>query len=146
MAHLAVDSVSFHLIARFGWVCLSTGKSPGSSRHTTMKEIPPEAGFPGLPIDDSPPETAKAFAFLNEEIRPRREFHEEMVRGSSFTGLLIVANQLSPIHVEHIFVVVCKGPRGEWRKVEFGKLGGSLYPVCASTPWDLKEFGLGVAM
>eukprot|EP00614_Pseudopedinella_elastica_P017373 CAMPEP_0172652536 /NCGR_PEP_ID=MMETSP1068-20121228/243367_1 /TAXON_ID=35684 /ORGANISM="Pseudopedinella elastica, Strain CCMP716" /LENGTH=475 /DNA_ID=CAMNT_0013466947 /DNA_START=68 /DNA_END=1492 /DNA_ORIENTATION=- len=78
--------------------------------------LPPEAGFPGLPIDDSEPVLEKAFAFYNDEIRPRREFHSDV------------------------------GVAGEWRKVEFGKPGGELYPIWTSTPWDLREFGLGVAM
>ena len=41
--------------------------------------MPPEAGFPGLPIDDSEPVLEKAFAFYNDEIRPRREFHSDVV-------------------------------------------------------------------
>ena len=41
--------------------------------------LPPEAGFPGLPIDDSEPVLEKAFAFYNDEIRPRREFHSDVV-------------------------------------------------------------------
>jgi hypothetical protein len=69
-----------------------------------------------LPIDDSPPVLSKAFQFFSEEIRPRREFDPDL------------------------------GEHGEWRKVEFGKPGGELFPVWESTPWDLKEFGLGVAM
>jgi len=78
--------------------------------------IPPEAGYPGLPIDDAPPELRKAFAYLNDEIRPRREFQSDV------------------------------GEHGEWRKVEFGKPGGELYPVFMSAPSDLGEFGLGIAM
>ena len=35
---------------------------------------------------------------------------------------------------------------GEWIKIEFGRRGGSLYPVWSSTPFDLRDFGLGVAM
>lgn len=38
------------------------------------REIPAEAGFPGLPINDDVPELKKAFTFFNEQIRPRREF------------------------------------------------------------------------
>jgi|MDSY01.1.fsa_nt_gb hypothetical protein len=49
-------------------------------------------------------------------VQPRREFHSDL------------------------------GEHGEWRKVEFGKPGGELYPVWTSTPWDLREFGLGIAM
>jgi len=44
------------------------------------------------------------------------------------------------------FYSTTKGEHGEWRKVEFGKPGGELFPVWSSTPWDLREFGLGVAM
>lgn len=36
--------------------------------------LPPEAGYPGLPINDDVPELKKAFTFFNEQIRPRREF------------------------------------------------------------------------
>jgi uncharacterized membrane protein YhdT len=82
------------------------------------KELPPEAGYPGLPINDDIPELKKAFTFFNECIRPRREF---VVDESSEKG-------------------------GEWRKLEFGKEGGELFPVWTTTPWDLREFGLGVAM
>jgi len=78
--------------------------------------IPPEAGFPGLPIDDSPPEYKKAHAYFNEVIRPRREFYPEL------------------------------GTNGEYKKMEFGKPGGKLFNVWSTTPMDLKEFGLGVAM
>jgi hypothetical protein len=38
------------------------------------KQLPPEAGYPGLPINDDVPELKKAFTFFNEQIRPRREF------------------------------------------------------------------------
>lgn len=38
------------------------------------REIPAEAGYPGLPINDDVPELKKAFTFFNEQIRPRREF------------------------------------------------------------------------
>ena len=78
--------------------------------------IPPEAGFPGLPIDDAKPDYERANAFFNEVIRPRREFQFDL------------------------------GPAGEFKKMEFGKPGGSTYDVWATTPLDLKEFGLGVAM
>lgn len=43
------------------------------------KVIPPEAGYPGRPIDDSEPVLKKAFAFFSDEIRPRREFHSDLV-------------------------------------------------------------------
>jgi hypothetical protein len=33
-----------------------------------------------------------------------------------------------------------------YEKLEFGKEGGELFPVFASTPMDLRDFGLGVAM
>jgi len=35
--------------------------------------IPPEAGYPGLPIDDSVPEFKKSLAYQDEVSRPRRE-------------------------------------------------------------------------
>ena len=35
---------------------------------------------------------------------------------------------------------------GEWQKVEFGRQGGTPYPVWSSTPYDLRDFGLGIAM
>ncbi len=73
--------------------------------------IPPEAGYPGLPIDDEPPSLSRAFTYQNEVARPRREFIPDI------------------------------GEDGEWRKLEFGKPGGTLYPVWASTPWDLKQVG-----
>ena len=78
--------------------------------------IPPEAGFPGLPIDDSKPVYEVATTFFNEVIRPRREFQSDV------------------------------GDAGEWKKMEFGTLGGQTYDLWSTTPWDLKEFGLGVAM
>jgi len=43
------------------------------------KTIPPEAGYPGKPIDDGAPVLKKAFSFFNDEIRPRREFHPDLV-------------------------------------------------------------------
>jgi hypothetical protein len=46
--------------------------------------IPPDAGFVGLPIDANPPDLRKGFAFFNEEIRPRREFHEDVVARFGF--------------------------------------------------------------
>jgi hypothetical protein len=33
-----------------------------------------------------------------------------------------------------------------YEKVEFGKQGGDLFPVFSSSPFDLRDFGLGVAM
>ena len=42
--------------------------------------IPQDAGYPGLPIDDNPPVLKAAFAYYNDMIRPRRDFHPEMVR------------------------------------------------------------------
>jgi len=78
--------------------------------------IPAEAGYPGLRINDDQPELKKGFEYFSEEIRPRREFQPDL------------------------------GDHGEWRKVEFGKRGGELYNVITTTPWDLREFGLGVAM
>lgn len=43
------------------------------------KVIPPEAGYPGLPINDAEPESKKAWAFFNDEVRPRREFMSDLV-------------------------------------------------------------------
>ena len=34
----------------------------------------------------------------------------------------------------------------EYEKVEHGKEGGHLFPIFTSTPYDLRDFGLGVAM
>lgn len=45
----------------------------------SKKVIPPEAGYPGLPINDAEPESKKAWAFFNDEIRPRREFMSDLV-------------------------------------------------------------------
>lgn len=39
-----------------------------------LKEIPPDSGFSGLPIADGTPKTSVAWAFMNEEMRPRREW------------------------------------------------------------------------
>ena len=50
------------------------------------------------------------------------------------------------LQVTNLIKHLSQGSCGEWRKVEFGKPGGELYPVFATTPGDLKEFGLGVAM
>jgi hypothetical protein len=80
--------------------------------------IPPEAGYPGLPIDDAEPEYNKAKTFYKDVIQPRTEFQ--------------------PPSDEN--------PKGEWKKMEFGKPGGQLYDIWKTTPMDLKEFGLGVAM
>ena len=74
------------------------------------------AGYPGMPIDDSAPSVKKGFDYFNSMIRPRRIFEPDL------------------------------GEAGEWRKVEFGKPGGELFDVVRTTPWDLREFGLGVAM
>ena len=48
---------------------------PGPS----SRKLPPEAGYPGLPIDDGAPLLSKAFAFYSDEIQPRREFYPELV-------------------------------------------------------------------
>ena len=39
-----------------------------------------------------------------------------------------------------------KDEKGIWRRVEPGKLGGELFPVCTTLPHHLTDFGLGVAM
>jgi len=36
--------------------------------------IPPEAGYPGLPIDDNEPEYEKSKTYFKEVIQPRVEF------------------------------------------------------------------------
>jgi hypothetical protein len=36
--------------------------------------IPPEAGYPGLPIDDAVPEYEKAKLYFKEVTQPRQEF------------------------------------------------------------------------
>ena len=38
------------------------------------RQIPEEAGFPGAPIKDEPPELKKAFEFYNQEIRVWLDF------------------------------------------------------------------------
>jgi len=42
--------------------------------------IPPEAGCPGLPIDDSKPNYGRATEFFDKQTRPRREFQYDLVR------------------------------------------------------------------
>jgi hypothetical protein len=79
--------------------------------------IPPEAGYPGLPIDDSTADGAEAARYLKEEVQPRREFDPDM-----------------------------DGGKGGYRKVEFGKPGGDRFDPFRTGPEALTEFGLGVAM
>jgi hypothetical protein len=42
-----------------------------------QRVIPPEAGYPGLPIDDSKPDFKKARAYMKEVTLPRREYLAE---------------------------------------------------------------------
>ena len=42
--------------------------------------------------------------------------------------------------------VVDKNGKKKWEKVEYGEKGGEPYPFITSTPFDLRDFGLGVAM
>jgi len=51
---------------------------PGPS----SRKLPPEAGYPGLPIDDGVPVLSKAFAFYSDVIQPRRAFNPDMVRAT----------------------------------------------------------------
>ena len=39
-----------------------------------------------------------------------------------------------------------KDGKPRWEKVEYGEKGGEAYPIFTSGPFDLRDFGLGVAM
>ena len=53
----------------------SNERMPAPSKRT----IPPEAGYPGLPIDDAEPEGSKAKEYLQNEVQPRKEFDPDTV-------------------------------------------------------------------
>ena len=81
-------------------------------------QVPPMAGYPGMLIDDTPGNINKGFAFFNETVRPRRIWE---------------ADHDDP-------------DQGRWRRVEFGQSGGEYFHVFHTSPKDLRDFGLGVAM
>ena len=70
-----------------------------------------------MPINDAQPDVKKAWEYFNEEVRPRR--------------------------------VKVEGEDGKatYSRVEEGAEDkGELYPIWTTGPWDLIDFGLGVAM
>jgi len=49
-------------------------------------------GYHGLPIDDSPAVLKKAFAFYTDEIKPRREFHSDLVTCTVLSNAMYLGN------------------------------------------------------
>jgi hypothetical protein len=104
-------------------------------------------------LHSSPSEQSnKAFQKLVASHADRTEWRSHTIDpDAGFLGMSI-NDEPSDLMVAAIFLNEEVRPRrieirpGEWRKLEYGCPGGEMYPICGTSAWDLRDFGLGVAM